>query len=100
MYTLERKVLFTTHGMCASSPWMVQDAFSQEEKGLKILEKYLCEGSTLLSKEVMRIADTGKPFTQMDSARIQAMFVLLLDARKAWQEDAASLNVRKEKAKA
>ena len=89
--------MFTSH-YARVSPWMVQDAFTQEEKGLKILEKYLCEGSTVLSKEVMTIADLNKPFTKEDTDRIQAMFVLLLDARRAWQEDSTSLKNRKAQA--
>ena len=90
--------MFTSHGSRVSPSWMVQDAFTQEEKGLKILEKYLCEGSTVLSKEVMGIADLTKPFTKEDTDRIQAMFVLLLDARRAWQEDSTSLKARKAQA--
>ena len=98
MYTLERKVMFTSHGSRLSPSWMVQDAFTQEEKGLKILERYLCEGSTVLAKEVMTIADLDRSFTKQDSDRLQAMFVLLLDARRAWQEDSTSLKTRKAQA--
>ena len=94
MYTIERKTaLFTSHGSLLSA-WVVRDEFTQEETGLKILEKYLAEGSAVLSKEVMLIADTSKPLTKADIDRLQAMFVLLIDARKAWQEDSASLHLR------
>ena len=65
-----------------------------------MLEKYLSEGPAVLGKEVMSIADTSRPFTTHDTERLQAMFVLLIDARKAWAEEEASLQQRKAKAAA
>ena len=74
--------------------WVVAENGSQEQKGQRILEKYLAEGATLLQKEIALLADTTRPVTATQLRRLDSMLVLLKDARTAWQEEDASIRVQ------
>ena len=94
MYVLTNRVSRFATSAGISPYWVVAENVSQEIKGQRILEKYLVEGAAVLQKEIALLADTAKPFTAKQALRLDAMLVLLKDARKAWQEEDASIRVR------
>ena len=97
MYSIKNKNVCVRSGSHASPYWIVAENLPQERAGQRILEKYLVEGCAVLGKEIAAIADTSKPFTQQQVKRVEAMFVLLVDARKAWQEEDASIRAHSQK---
>lgn len=87
MYITSRALLCLSDSGVKTPHFFVHDAMSRRADGQKILERYLADACEIFELEMHKLHDTSKPFRVSDEEHLSRMFALLLDARKAWQEE-------------
>lgn len=61
----------------------------------KILEQYIADAQALLIKKIDAITDFEKTFTEADAVRLSRMLILIMDARKTWEEESRGYMIKK-----
>jgi hypothetical protein len=82
MYTLSQPIY-----------WYLYDQ-PKAHNSQKILERYITDAQGIFSRNISSLSDFQKPFTFEDEKHLCVMLELLLDARKIWEEESTSTEVR------
>lgn len=67
--------------------FFVHDRHSDHKEGQEILHRYLCEAKDIFEKELTVLSDKNCEFTEEDELRLFRMLTLIIEARKAWEEE-------------